>query len=226
MNDFYQLPKTLLWLVTIALLIIGFAPAIFIIEMAYNSPLYYLLFLPYVPLAQFAFTPFFTLIGSYKYYSPMLLGYMANDKQIDLHSGTSFDYLFVMRNLKAGMGFRNTLFMYQAEGILKLIDLIETKQISPTVQIIGTSYFFNQRTLRKMGFDMLKPSLFYTLNLYLNFIDLFWMYSLSQGKVAMPHLGNAQKAWTSGQRLLEHKSQIEMLYKYLKNKTTNEMSSK
>jgi hypothetical protein len=220
MNDFYQLPTALLWLATLLLLIIGFAPAILIIEWAYTSPVYYLLFLPYIPFAQFAFTPFFTLIGSYRYYSPMLLGYMATDKQIDLHSGTSFDYLMVMRNTKAGRGFRNTIFMYHLEGILKLIDLIDSKQILPSVQVVGTSYFFNQRTLRKMGFEMQKASGFYTLNLYLNFIDLCWMYSVSQGKFALPNLGNAQKAWTTGERLVEHRPQIETLYNYLKNNTT------
>ncbi len=220
MNDFYRLPKVILWFVTFLLLILGFAPAILIIEWAYVSPLYYLVFLPYIPFAQFAFTPFFRLIGSYTYYSPMLLGYMATDKQIDLHSGTSFDYLMVMRDTKPGRGFRNKLFIYYLEGILKLIDLIETKQILPTVQIIGTSYFFNQRTLHQMGFEMQKASGFYTMNLYLNFIDLSWMYSVSQGKVAIPNLGNVQRAWTTGERLVQHKLEIETLHKYLKNNVT------
>ena len=36
MNDFYQLPKALLWMATLLLLILGFAPAILIIEWAYT----------------------------------------------------------------------------------------------------------------------------------------------------------------------------------------------
>ncbi|MBK7697160.1 MAG: hypothetical protein IPI30_23525 [Saprospiraceae bacterium] len=77
----------------ILLLTIGFLPALVIIEKGNSQPLFYLLFLIYIPIGQFASTPFFTLVGIYKYYSPMLLGYMANDNQIDLHSGGSFDYL-------------------------------------------------------------------------------------------------------------------------------------
>lgn len=58
------------------------------------------------------------------------------------------------------------------------------------------------------------------MDLSVNFIDLCWMYSVSQGKFALPNLGNARKAWATGERLVEHKPQIETLYNYLKNNTT------
>jgi hypothetical protein len=87
MNDFYKQAKVLQWIQAILLLIIGFLPAMAIIEVAYSQPLIYLLFIIYIPVGQFSSTPFFKLIGIYRYYSPMLLGYMANDRQIDLHSG-------------------------------------------------------------------------------------------------------------------------------------------
>ncbi len=89
MNDFYKQPKFLVWIESIFLLLIGLVLAIFIIEKGYSQPLFYLAFIIYVPISQFLYTPFFKLTGGYTYYSPMLLGYMANDKQIDLHSGTS-----------------------------------------------------------------------------------------------------------------------------------------
>lgn len=58
------------------------------------------------------------------------------------------------------------------------------------------------------------------MDLSVNFIDLYWMDSVPQGKFAIPHVGNARKAWTTGERLVEHKPQIETLYNYLKNNTT------
>ncbi|MBK6962551.1 MAG: hypothetical protein IPH20_01110 [Bacteroidales bacterium] len=220
MNDFYKQPKLLLWVEAILLLPIGFLPALFIIEKGYLQPLFYLLFLIYVPIGQFASTPFFKLVGIYKYYSPMLLGFMANDRQIDLHSGGSFDYLFVMRKYKSGIGMRNRLLIYHLEGLLYIIRLIENKTLSETVNIMGTSYFFNNKTLYKMGFEIETPSLFYRLNLFVNFIDLFWMYSLSQGKLSIPRIWNAKKAKISGVKLSESKKVIQELYDKMKTKTT------
>lgn len=221
MNDFYKQPTFLIWIESIFFLLIGLVLAIFIIEKGYSQPLFYLAFIIYVPISQFLFTPFFKLTGGYTYYSPMLLGYMANDKQIDLHSGTSFDYLFVLRNFKSGIPLRNRIVMYHLEGLLNFIQFIEDKQIPSTVNIIGTSYFFIDRTLNKLGFQIEKASLFYRTNLFINFIDLFWMYSLSKGKVAIPKLWVAKKASIKGDTLLDQKSKMEGLYQKLKVKQTN-----
>jgi hypothetical protein len=224
MNNFYKQPKIFQWIEAILLLLIGFLPALVIIEKGNSQPFFYLLFLIYVPIGQFAATPFFTLVSIYKYYSPMLLGYMANDKQIDLHSGGSFDYLFVMRKYKSGIDFKNNLLIYHLEGLICLIKLIENKKIPNTVNVIGTSYFFNDRTLKKMGFEIENPSLFYRVNLFVNFIDLFWMYSLSQGKFSIPKIWNAKKAKISGAKLIESKKLIEELYEKLRRKTTDYQS--
>ena len=220
MNDFYKQPKILQWIEAILLLLFGFLPALSIIEKGYSQPIYYLLFIIFIPVGQFAFTPLFRLIGVYKYYSPMLLGYMANDSQIDLHSGGSFDYLFVMRKYKAGVEMRNRLLMYHVEGLINLIQLIDNKSIPETVNIVGTSYFFKERTLSRMGFEIENPSLFYRLNLFVNFIDLIWMYSLSQGKLSIPKLWDVKKASISGAKLMESNKVIEDLYYKMKRRTT------
>ena len=71
-----------------------------------------------------------------------------------------------------------------------------------------------------MGFEIVNPSLFYRLNLFINFIDLIWMYSLSQGKLSIPKLWNAKKASISGDKLIESKKVIEDLYDKMKRRTT------
>jgi len=217
-NNFYKQPKILQWIEAISLLIVGFLPALFIIEKGHAQPIIYLLFILYVPIGQFAFTPLFRLTGVYTYYSPMLIGYMANAKEIDLHSSGSFDYLFVMRNYKSGIELRNRLLLYHLEGLLNLIQSIENKIIPETVTISGTSYFFNKRTIQKLGFDPVKPTLFYRLNLVLNFFDLIWMYSLSKGKFSIPKIWKANKASISGTALLENKRLIEELHDKMKRK--------
>jgi hypothetical protein len=138
----------------------------------------------------------------------MLLGYMANDKQIDLHSGTSFDYFFLFRKVSKGTEWRNRVLAWQIEGLLQLIDQIENKCIPATVNIVGTSYFFNDRTLHKLGFEMQEPSIFYKLNLYLNFIDLLWMYSLSKGQFSFPNLQKTTKAQIKGHDLVLRKQRL------------------
>ena len=218
MNDFYKLPKVLQWLLALLLLISGFFPALAIIELSYCHPIACLLFLFYVPIGQFSFTPFFTLVGVYKYYSPMLLGYTPSDTQIDLHSGGSFDYLFVMRKYKSGIEMRNRLLLFQLEGLKKIIQLIEDKAVPESVNIVGTSYFFSDRTAKKIGFELIDPSLFYRINLFVNFLDLVWMYSLSQGKWAIPKVWKAKKVQITGQKLLENKGQLEALYEKLSSK--------
>ena len=216
MNDFYKQPKILVWIESILMLLIGIALALLLIERGYSQPLFYLAFLLYVPISQFLFTPIYKLTGGYTYYSPMLLGYMANDKQIDLHSGTSFDHLFVLRKYKSGTPLRNRILMYHLEGLLNIIQLIEDKHLPETVNIIGTSYFFNDRTLHNLGFQIEKATLFYRVNLFINFIDLFWMYSLSKGKLAIPSVWDPKKASIQGDNLLLQKTKFEGLYQKLK----------
>lgn len=212
MNSFYKQPIFFQWIEAIIILIFGFYPAILLIEIANDNPVYIFLFLLYIPIGQFSFTPFFTLTGLYKYYSPMLLGYLPNTTQIDLHSGGSFDYLFVLSKQKSGSTIKNRIILYHLEGLLHIIKLVEENAIPKTVNIVATSYFFNERTINKFGFKNTKPSFFYRLNLMINFIDIFWMYSLSKGYLAIPKLWEAKKAEISGQELLEKKQILLRVY--------------
>jgi hypothetical protein len=218
MNDFYKLPKELQWVLALILLVGGFFPALALIELGYEYSIAYLLFFVYIPIGQFSFTPFFTLLGVYRYYSPMLLGYTPSDTQIDLHSGGSFDYLFVMRKYKSGIELRNRMLLFQLEGLKKIIQLIEDKAVPESVNIVGTSYFFSNRTVQRIGFELIEPSFFYRINLFVNFLDLLWMYSLSQGKWAIPKVWQAKKAQITGQKLVEHKVQLNALYDKLSSK--------
>lgn len=225
MDKFYTQPLFLQWFLTLLLLIVGFYPALIIIEQTYEQPFFAFFFIIYVPIAQFSFTPFFRLIGVYTYYSPMLLGYMANDVQIDLHSGGSFDYLLVMRKYKSGVRMRKQLMIFHLEGLLTLVQGIEQGTIPESVSIIGTSYFFNERTIKKMGFETEAPTLFYRLNLFVNFIDLFWMYSLSKGKLAIPSVWKARKISISGSNLNNNKEFIASLHKKMNTLNSAHQSS-
>ena len=216
MNTFYQQHIALQWGVAIILAAIGFLPVMAITAQGIFNPLYYLLILLYLPVGQFSFTPIFALTGVYKYYSPMLLGYLPNDKVIDLHSGSSFDYLFVFVLGKGDgdpsvdkLSLRKRILAYHFMGLLNLIQRIEDGEIPDSVEVSGTSYFFNERTAQKLGFSLEAPTTFYRINLYANFIDIFWMYSLSQGRLTFPRLGDAKKITTTGRTLVTQKETIQ-----------------
>ena len=221
MNNFYKQPKLLLWIEAFILIIVGCYPIIFISEAGSSQPLYYLLILVYIPVFQFAITPISRLTGIYKYYSPMLLGYMANNNQIDIHSGSSFDYLFVMRKFKIGSQLKNQLLIYHVQGLMKIIDLIEKDKIPTTVTITGTSYFFNERTVEKLGFQKENPSIFYRVNLIANIVDLVWMYSIAKGHFSIPKILNAKKVKIVGSKLVDKKEIIIKLHTTLKERQKN-----
>jgi hypothetical protein len=215
-HPFYKRPIQWQWAIAVVLVLVGFIPAIYIIELGYDQPLYYLLFYIYLPIGQFCFTPLLKLAGMYRYYSPMLLGYNPSDQQIEIHNGTSFDYLFMMRHHKSGAALRHQLLAYYLEGLLNIIQQIEQGQIPETVEVTGTSYFFSDRSAERFGFQLSRPSWWKVLNIYSNFIDLTWMYSISRGKFTFPRLGEVRTAKISGKDLLQHKTIIERYHQVLK----------
>ena len=148
----------------------------------------------------------------------MLLAFAPNTQNHDLHNGTSFDYLWVLRKYPKGHTIRNKILEYFLEGLLRLIDDIEKGRLPATLSITGSSYFFSVQTAERLGFSLTSPSLFDRFNLFMNYLDLCWMYSLSKGKWAFPKMSAVKKVRIEGKDLVTQKDKLKGLHAYLKSR--------
>lgn len=215
MNPFYNIHPILQWLIASVMMLTSAFLITTWLDMA-NGLLLVPIFFLIVPIAQFLMTPFFKLIGLYKYLSPMLLTLSSSKKKYDLHSGTSFDYLMVMRKVKKGQTFKNKVLEYYIEGLLKVVEEIENKSLPESVVVRGSSYFFSERTAQRLGFEISGTNWFEKINLVCNYIDLSWTLSLANGKLTFPDLRNIKTATTTGKVLVENKAYLQRLYNHLK----------
>jgi hypothetical protein len=125
-----------------------------------------------VPVIQFFSTPLFTLIGIYTYYSPMVVSLGSNNRVIDLHNGTSFDYLLEMRHVKPGLPWKKRMLGHYLAALQHIIDKIEYGELPSSVTVQGSSYFLSRSSAERLGFSVSGTSVFVKFNILLNYLDL------------------------------------------------------
>jgi hypothetical protein len=180
----------------------------FLMKMAESSVWYYGLLPLFLSFAQFSLTPMLRSIGIYRYYSDFLLVYNPKKTKYELHAGTSFDYWLHLRWNDKGAKSRNYIFGQMVLGLLNIIKEVEQGILPDKLKIVATSYFFSERSIRRLGFESKKASLFNRINLLVNFLDIFWMYSFSQNKLSMPNLFKANKFEISAHDLVLQKEKL------------------
>ena len=216
MNRFYVLPKKTQWFYAILLISIGVLVELaWLAYMALGGWWTIVLLWPIISILQFTSTPIFRLTGTYKYYSPMLLVFNPNEEVYDLHNGTTFDYWYVMKWKDRGIKAKHQILAYYMEGFLKIIEEIEEGILPETVKIVGTSYFFSEATAKRLGFEITKPSSFYVLNIYANYLDLVGLYSYSEGRFALPSIKDIKKVEITGADFVKNKAYYQKLYNFL-----------
>lgn len=223
MNRYYDLPKPWQWTFAVLMLVpllVGFGYWLHLITVNF---LWYCLVFVYTPVFQFLATPLMRLMGVYHYLSPMLLVYSPTEEQYRIHNGTSFDYLMVMTRKRKGVLLRNKILEYYLEGLLEIVRMLEAEELPTTVSVRGSSYFFSEYTVKRLGFEFEEVTYVDKINMVINYLDLIWMYSLSKGRLTFPNLKNVKAAAISGADLLERKPQLDRLYVYIhdRNKRLN-----
>lgn len=211
MNKFYSFPKITLWTLSILLAFFGGMPLGLTMSFSFQFTFLFLFLLPITfPLAICTVTPLMRVSGYYIYYSPMLLG-IKSKKKLDLHNGTTFDYLLNLKFKDKGIKARYKILASFVEGLLKIISEIENGKIKPSLSIEGTSYFFSDSTAERLGFTLQKPLFHYYFNFIFNFVDLFLMYSYSKGKFTIPRIFHIKRAVITPSELCAQKENLRTL---------------
>lgn len=167
---------------------------------------YGLLLIPIVaPFLNLASVPFFRLIGYYKYLNPYVLSTVQTDKKYDLHNIFTFDYLVNFKWADRGKKAQKILLAHYFKALLTIIERIESNQLASEVEIVGHSYFFSDRTAEKLGFTISTAGSFWVINSALQFIELSYLFSFSQGKWAVPKFWKVKRAEIIGSELVKKK---------------------
>lgn len=108
-----------------------------------------------------------------------------------------------MNKVRQVLGAENTRLLYGS--LLEIVRRIEANELPDTVEIRGTSYFFSESTVKRLGFDVKAAPFLEKVNIVFNYIDLNCLYSISKDKLTFPKLNQIKTATTTGKKLLAHK---------------------
>ncbi|MGI9200360.1 MAG: hypothetical protein ACR2QL_04835 [Woeseiaceae bacterium] len=215
MNKFFDQHITVQWVLALLMLLMLFSIFILWIKLLPDHLVALPLIILVPTLVQFFAAPMAKLVGIHTYLSPMLFVNNASNKKYEIHSGTPFDYLLVMKKTRMGTRFRKQMLSYFLDGLLGIVERIEATELPESVIVQGNSYFFNVRTASKLGFDLSEPSIAVRINLLVNYFDLTWMYSLSQARISFPKISEVKTAEITGSRLVMNKHKLIRLNSFL-----------
>ena len=203
-HPFYALPLAIQAPIAVGLALLALWPVTFL----FRSPLAWL----FAPLMAswgfFATTPFLRMVGFYRYYSPYLCVMLPTRRRLDVHLGTSFDHLLTLRPRDRGSPARRLMLRGALDGLLAIARDIEQGTLPETVIIEGTSWFFTERTARRLGFELVAPSWFGRLIPIVISLDIMLMSSFTRGRFHLPAVGRVRRARTTGARLLAQQARI------------------
>ncbi|MFI5180650.1 MAG: hypothetical protein ACHQPI_04605 [Thermoanaerobaculia bacterium] len=164
---------------------------------------------------QLAVTPLLRETGLYRYHSALLKATVRTRTTYEVHGGTALDYFFHFRwTDRGGRASRKALTAF-LEGFIDIARRVETGEIDGNVEVTGTSYFFSERTARRLGFRVEHPGLRLRLVLILYYADLVMLYSFIRGRVAFPNVLDARRAVILGRDLAARRADLERLARSL-----------
>jgi len=167
-------------------------------------------------IVQLCLTPAFRLFGLHRYHSTMLKATIRTPTYYELHGGAVLDYLLTVGRTPFGpLAARRVMASY-LEGLLDIAEDVERGHLAGSIEIAGTSYFFRETTLQRLGFTIRRAGWRLRMNLWLHILDVAVLYSISKGHPALPHFERIKTAVIRGDALLRRRSAVVSLLEILR----------
>ncbi|WP_219548104.1 hypothetical protein [Gramella sp. MT6] len=160
--------------------------------------------------------------GKLRYESSLLISEKEKENQITIHGGTLFDYYFVLNKDANGKNRRNYILFEYLNGIL---NLMESNKDKPNLEITGTTYVLNQRTAKKIGFEVERTNTTQLIILILNYPNLVFTKSFANKRLSFPNIKNIKTYRSNIEKLEENKQRISKIRNALQISITKNDSS-
>jgi len=176
--------------------------------------LWYLLLFPVIfSLVQFCLTPLLRGLGIFHYYSHFLMANTSDTTTLDLHTGTTFDFVLHFSINDSGSRSRNFIITEILNGLLRIIHEIENGTIQSNQKIVAAPYFISQRTIYKFGFKEKAPSFLDRIFIVGSFFDILLMYSFTKNRLTFPNIFQMKIVEMSAEELITKKDYLRKVRK-------------
>ncbi|KEO75744.1 hypothetical protein [Anditalea andensis] len=181
------------------------------------ASLWNLLLFPLIfSLVQFCLTPLLRGLGIFHYYSHFLMANTSDSSAVELHTGTTFDFILHFSLRDFGSRSKLNIITEVVNGLLRIIHDIENGSIHRNKKIIAAPYFLSKRTIQKFGFKVKEPSLLDRVFIIGSFFDILLMYIFTHRKFTLPEVWKVKSVELSAWQLLAKKGDLINLKKRLK----------
>ena len=151
--------------------------------------------------------------GRISYYSSLFLAEKPKDGLVKIHGGTLFDYCFVIDRKMNGTQRTNFIIQQYVDGLLAFL---EVHKHDTHLKIRGTSYMINERTAKKIGFEIVETDILQKALLAFNYCNVLISHSIAKNKLSFPNLKRTKTFEADIGRLMERKAYMEQLNQSLK----------
>jgi len=159
-------------------------------------------------IAPFFDMPSLRKSGKMIYFSPLFIAEKPQNSIIKIHGGTLFDYCFVIDKKMNGKQRTNFIIQQYLQGLLYFIEKYENEN---ELKIRGTSYILNERTAKKMGFEIIETDMLQKIILFYSYFNILISNSIAKNKLSFPNINETKTFQTDLEKLKERKYYIQKL---------------